>query len=362
MKKLLPILAVNGSDGTGASGIQADIRAIMAMGGYPLTALTTVTVQDSAGIVGFSDFEDALLLQQVDALMQDFSPKAVKVGLVRRAGVMRALRDRLVGCRHIVCAPGIVDAHGQSLMSDEAVQAYQRHLLPEAELLVLKCAGAERMTGLRIHDEATMLQAANQLLDMGPRAVFLRGGHCSEGLVTGLLLSSDDTGHPCFYTSPNTEGWQLHGVGGTLSSAIAARLAMGDAVVEAVSQAHQYLRSQVVYSAESVSHSYRQVELYNRLMEQVTQHYARQRDVAFYAAQLNVTPRYLSEVTARVAGKTPKQLIADYLMTEIEHRLQNRSLTIQEVARDVGFASQAAFAQFFRSQRGCSPSEFRERR
>ena len=361
MHKLLPILTINGSDGTGASGIQADMRAILAMGGYALTALTSVTVQAAAGIVAFSDFDDELMLRQVSTLMQDFGPKTVKVGMVRSPSVMHPLRDRLVGCRHLVCAPGIIDAHGQRLMDDDAIRAYMRHLLPEAELLVLKCAAAELMTGTTITDEASMLSAARRLLECGPRAVFLRGGHCAEGLVTGLLLDTGDDGRPHFYTSPNTEGWQLHGVGGTLSAAIAARLAQGDTVVAAVERAHQYLRSQVVYSAESVSHSFRQVELYNRLMELVTSHYATSHDVSFYADRLNVTPRYLAEVTGRVTGRTPKQLISDFLTTETEHRLQNRALTIQEVARQLGFASQAAFAQFFRSQRGCSPTEFRER-
>lgn len=357
---MLPILSITGSDGTGASGIQADIRTITALGGHALTALTSVTVQDSHGIASLCDLDVRLVVGQVSALMADFHPRAVKVGMVRQPELVRALRDEVVGCRHIVCAPGVLDSHGHRLMSDETIHELVRLLLPETEMLVVRCSEAEIITGLRITGEASMIEAARWLMGHGVRAVLLRGGHCSEGLLTALLLMADDAEHPRFFTSPNTEGWQLHGVGGTLSSAIATRLAMGDDIAEAVTQAHQYMRSRVVYSAKSASHGIRQVELYNRLMEEVAQWHRQQHDVAFYAERLHVTPRYLSEITTRVVGRSPKQLIADYLMHEIEQSLLTTSAPIQEVAETFGFVSQAALAKFFRAQRGCSPKEYRE--
>lgn len=360
MKQMLPILTITGSDGTGASGIQADIRAITALGGHALTALTSVTVQDSHGISSIHDLDGDVVLAQTRALMSDLHPRGVKVGMVRQSNVMRALRNLIVGCPHIVSAPGVIDSHGQRLMDDVAVSEFVRTFLPETEVLVTRCSEAEIITGQTVRDEASMLDAARWLLARGCKAVLLRGGHCSEGLLTALLMLEGRETEPRFFTSPNTEGWQLHGVGGTLSSAITTRLALGDDVEQAISRAHQYMRSQVVYSAESASYGVRQVELYNRLMQLVAQHYRTCRDVAFYAEQLHVTTRYLSEVTGRVAGRATKQLISDYVMHEIERRLSSTSLTIQEIAVEYGFGSQAALAKFFRKQRGCSPSEFRQ--
>lgn len=361
MKQLLPILSITGSDGTGASGIQADIRTITAMGGNAVTAVTSVTVQNSLGIDAFHDLPSDVVVGQVASLMADFHPRAVKVGMVRQAGLIRAVRNQIVGCRHIVCAPGLIDWHGRRLMSNEAIAEYVRVLVPEAEMLVVKCSEAELITGMTVGGEASMLANAKALLALGAKAVLLRGGHCAAGLLTALLLMAGDEEHPQFFTSPNTEGWQMHGVGGTLSSAIATRLAQGDDIPTAVANAHRYMRSQVVYSAESASHGIRQVEHYNRLMELVAKHHKQSRDVTFYAEQLHVTSRYLSEVTSRVAGKSTKQLIADYVMHEVEQRLLTTGATIQEIADDFGFVTQAAFAKFFRSKRGCSPSEFREK-
>lgn len=361
MRQIYSILSITGSDGTGASGIQADIRTISAMGGHALTALTSVTVQDSHGIVSLCDLDAQLVIGQVAALMADFHPRAVKVGMVRQPELVQALRDEVVGCRHIVCAPGVLDSHGHRLMSDEVIREFVRVMLPETEMLVMRCNEAEIVTGQPITGEASMLEAARWLLGCGVRGVLLRGGHCSEGLLTALLLTADDAEQPRFFTSPNTEGWQLHGVGGTLSSAIATRLAMGDTIAEAVTQAHQYIRSRVVYSARSASHGIRQVELYNRLMEEVAQWHRQQHDVTFYAERLHLTPRYLTEITTRVAGRSTKQLIADYLMQEIEQALLTTQATMQEVAEMFGFTSQAALAKFFRGQKGCSMKEFREK-
>ena len=105
--------------------------------------------------------------------------------------------------------------------------------------------------------------------------------------------------------------------------------------------------------------SSRQVELYNRLMALVAEHYREARDVAFYAQQMRVTTKYLSQITRRLTDKSPKQVISDYLMREVERDLISTSLTIQEIAYQYGFETQSLFCKFFRNQRGCSPTAFR---
>ncbi|MCM1078753.1 MAG: hydroxymethylpyrimidine/phosphomethylpyrimidine kinase [Bacteroidales bacterium] len=358
-KHLIPILTITGSDSTSGAGIQADIRTISAMGGMAFSTITSITSQDSKGIHNIHDLPEEIVTGQLRALLRDVRPKAVKVGMIRSSNIVRAVRNEIVGCRNIVSAPGFLSSRGERLMDNDTIEEYMRSLFPVTHILILKCSEAELLFNKSINSNAEMLETAARLLDMGPQAVFLRGGHCTEGLVTGLLVIAGDTGRPRFFTSPNREGWELHGVGGTLSSAIATRLAMGEDIPVALSAAHKYIRCQVVYSVSSASHSLRQMELYNRFMEQVTAHCRESRDTAFYASQLNITPRYLAEITRYITGNSPKHLIAEYLLKEMESSLLSTDKTIQEISIEFGFPSQAALAKFFKKNRGISPSEFR---
>lgn len=356
---IIPILTISGSDSINGAGIQADIRTISAMGGVAHTVITTVTAQNSKGITDVFDLPSDIVVGQLRAVLKDMHPKAIKIGMIHQLDAMRALRDELPSCPNVVCAPGILTSRGERLMSDEMIQAYRKNIFPLVKVLVIKCSETELLLGRTIRSQEEMLSAAKALLDMGVKAVMLRGGHCTKNLLTGLLLDSEDMTSPQFFNSPNMEGWQIHGIGGTLSSAIATRLAMGDDIQSAIQAAHKYIRCQVVYSVESTNQSIHQIELYNKFMELIAAKYKGNRDTAFYASCLNVTPRYLAVVTARVAGKNPKQLIADYLMQEIERTLLSSSKSIQEVSIEYGFSTQVAFTKFFKSNKGCSPTEFR---
>ncbi len=358
MKLLTPVLSITGSDNTGAAGIQADIKTITALGGNALTAVTTVTVQDSGGIQSLLDLPRDMVAGQVKAIIDDHHPRAVKVGMVRDAATIRALKHEIIGCPQIVLVPGIVTSRGRRILSDEAIEAWRRELIPEATLLLLRCNEAELLLGRTIQSDDDMLTAAEALTEMGARAVLLRGGHQVEGRLTALLYGQ---GLRQFFTSQNTEGWQRHGVGGALSSAIATRLALGDDMATAIRLAHDYLHSQVVYAVEANSQSHRPADLYNQLMTLIAAHYRTAHDVAFYADRLAITPRYLNRITAQVVAKTPKQVIDDYLMKESESLLCSSRLTVSEVAAKLGFSSLAMFSKFFSAHQGCSPNDYRSR-
>ncbi|MBM6992058.1 MAG: bifunctional hydroxymethylpyrimidine kinase/phosphomethylpyrimidine kinase [Prevotella sp.] len=358
MKLLTPVLSITGSDNTGAAGIQADIKTITALGGNALTAVTTVTVQDSGGIQSILDLPRDMVVGQVKAIIDDHHPRAVKVGMVRDAETIRALKHEIIGCPQIVLVPGIVTSHGRRLLSDDAIDAWRRELIPEATLLLLRCNEAELLLGRTIHSDDDMLTAAEALTEMGARAVLLRGGHQVEGRLTALLYGA---GRPQFFTSQNTEGWQRHGVGGALSSAIATRLALGDDMGTAIRLAHDYLHSQVVYAVEPNGQRHRPADLYNQYMTLIAAHYRTAHGVAYYADRLAITPRYLSQITSQVVGKTPKQVIDDYLMKESESLLGASRLTVSEVADRLGFSSLAMFSKFFASHEGCPPNEYRRK-
>lgn len=356
---MFPILTITGSDSTGGSGIQADIRTITSLGGHPLTAITSVTVQDSNGIRRIHNLPFDLVTDQVRSVMQETHPLAVKVGLVRDVDTIKALRNDIIACRSIVCDPGFLSSHGVQLVPDEAVEAVRQYLIPEATLLLLRCNEAERLLGYTIATDDAMLKAAQKLMAMGAKAVLLRGGRQTDGMLTALLAMADEH---TFYTSRNTDGWQRHGVGGALSTAITTRLAFGDDLKTAIKRAHDYMHRLVTYSVTARTKGERPADLYNKFMSLLAQNYRYEHGVAFYADAMAISTRYLSQITEKVMNRTPKQIIADYLMQEAQAMLETSSLAIQEIADKLGFTSQSQFSNFFHSQHGGTPKEYREKK
>lgn len=356
------ILSITGSDGTGGAGVQADVMTISALGGQAVTAITSVTVQGLGGIDSVHALPADVIVGQVRAVVGDWHPAAIKLGLVSDASAMMALRDCIVGCRHVVVDPGILSSSGTRLMDPAttegraALTALTRHILPETELLLLRCSEAEILLGTSITTDDDMLRVAHKLTEIGPRWVLLRGGAHAEGRLTALLYGE---GHEQFFSSYNIEGWQRHGVGGALSSAIATRLAHGDNMLDAVRHAHDYIHTQVVYAVETVDARQRPASIYNRLLSLIAAHHRTAHDVVFYADHLAITPRYLSQVTKAAVGKSPKRIIDEYLLHEAETMLCTTMLSIQEISDRLGFSSQVQFSRFVQRERHCTPSELR---
>ena len=371
----IPILSINGSDSTGQSGIGADIQTIAALGGYAVTAVTCISThatemgqgawgkgQEDTDIHSISHapcplpLAPDIVMKQVEESISLLHPRAIKVGLVTDSETVRLLRGEVIACRRLVVAPGIFDSDGRQMVSDDVIEAIARYLIPEALLLMLRCKDAEKLLGISIKTDDDMLEAARLLHEMGAEWVLLRGARHIKGRLIALLYSQNKTQ---FFSSYNTEGWQRHGVAGALSAAITTRLGMGDDVPTAVRNAHDFIHSQVVYAKPDETGG-RAIDIYNRFVSLVTEHYRKAHDVAFYADRLCITTRYLSEVTSRVVGKSPKQIIADYIMSEAKMYLGTTRLTIQEIADRLGFSSQALFCKFFKSQENMSPSDYRK--
>ncbi len=395
----IPILSINGSDSTGQSGIGADIQTIAALGGYAVTAVTCIStlatkMEQGARGMGQEDTDihsishascplplaPDIVLKQVEKSISLLHPKSIKVGLVAESETVRRLRDEVIACRRLVVAPGIFDADGRQMVSDDVIEAIKRYLVPEALLLMLRCRDAEKMLGISIKTDDDMLEAARLLHEMGAEWVLLRGARHTKGRLTALLYCphfparpsksplkgdfspspSERDGVRLFFTSYNVDGWQRHGVAAALSAAITTRLGMGDDVPTAVRNAHDFIHSQVVYAKPDETGG-RAIDIYNRFVSLVAEHYREAHDVKFYADRLCITSRYLSDVTNRVVGKSPKQIIADYLLSEAKSYLGTTRLTIQEVSDRLGFSSQALFCKFFKSQEKISPSEYRNK-
>ncbi len=347
MRTIPYIFSINGSDSTGQSGIGADIQTIAALGGHALTAITCI--EDYA-------LPSEVVLKQVEEVISTFHPKAIKVGLVTDSKTVRLLRDEVIACRRLVVAPGIFDSDGKQMVNNDVIGTIARYLIPEALLLMLRCRDAEKLLATNIKTDDDMIEAARRLHKMGAEWVLLRGARHIKGRLIALLYGQNKTR---FFSSYNTEGWQKHGVAGALSAAIATRLGMGDDVPTAVRNAHDFIHSQVVYAKPDETGG-RSIDIYNRFVSLVAEHYRTAHDVAFYADRLCITTRYLSGVTDKVVGKSPKQIIADYIMSEAKTFLDTTRLTIQEIADRLGFSSQVLFCKFFKSQDNMSPSDYRK--
>lgn len=356
MKHLIPILTINGSDSRGIAGIQADIRTMSALGTFALTAISSVAVQDANGIKSIHDMPLELLQKQTRSIIKEFHPKVVKIGLLRDSQTVKMLRDEVIGIKSIVLVPGILSSQNELLMSTDAIKALCRNLVPISSLLMLRCNEAELMLGMKINSDDDMIKAVDTFINIGAESVLLRGGKHTSGLLTALLY---ENGNYHFFTSHNMEGWQKHGVGGALSAAISARLALGDDVVTAVSKAHDYMHKQVVYSVTDITHESRKVIVYNDFMSLVASHYNKRHDVLFYAEKLCISVRYLSKITNDVVGLSPKKIITDYVTQEAKVLLETTNLNIQEISAKLGFASQTAFAFFYKKNTGTAPNMYR---
>lgn len=356
MRYRLPILSITGSDSTGRSGMQADVKTIVEMGGHALSAVTAITTQGSLGLQHVHDLAPELVLSQVRSILAEDLPLAVKVGLVRQPETIEALGSMLRTTPNIVCSPGILTSDGKRLADTDAVEAIRAHLIPAATLLLTRCSEAEILLDTPIATDDDMEQAARRLLQLGARWVMLRGGLRPDGRCTAILMGQ---GVSRRFSSYNVEGWMQHGVGGALSTAIATRLAMGDTMTDAVNNAHNYIHSQVVYAMNPDGRHMRTSDLYNQFMSLIAAHYPAAHDVAFYADKLHVSTRYLSQLTNKQVGKSPKLVLADYLMRESKILLETTRLTVQEISLRLGFPSQTAYSRFFRQHQGQTPSDYR---
>ena len=350
------ILTITGSDGTGESGIQADIRTIHALGGHAVSVITSVTMQNTLGIEQFYDLPADIVQGQLDILMDDVKPQVIKIGMLRTVktveAVCRSIRRHRIP--QVVYDPVIRSTRGEMLMSNEVAEAVKEQLLPLCTIVTLRIEAAELITGRSIRSTEDMTLAAQQLLAAGNRGVLLQGLSLTPDSVTDLLLTEEEKAE--FFSSASATA-HTHGAGNSLSSAIAACLNKGMSLAEAVEHARAYATRQAAYTSVLQG---RGSMLYNDFLSQITAHHRTNNDVRFYADRLNVSTRYLAQVTKRITGKLPKTLIDEYLAEEIKLALGSSDKTVQEIAYHFGFSSQAQFSRFFRKQTGHTPSEFRK--
>ena len=237
------MLVVAGSDSGGGAGIQADIKAIMAMGGFAATALTSITAQNTLGVHAVHALPSALVQAQIDAVLDDIGADAIKTGMLGEAATVLQVAACLDGSARgmpLVVDPVMVAKGGQSLLNDDALDALRQRLLPLAALITPNLPEATVLLGRAVDDPA---QAAVELLRTGAKAVLLKGGHGDGPVLTDVLADADGVRT---FTMPRIETRHTHGTGCTLASAIAAGLAQGMTLADAVDRARRYVQAAIL--------------------------------------------------------------------------------------------------------------------
>ena len=240
------VLVVAGSDSGGGAGIQADIKAVMALGGYAATAITALTAQNTVGVHGVLPVPPHFVRQQIDAVLDDIGADAVKTGMLGSAEVVQAVAaalHRRGSSVPLVVDPVMVAKGGARLLDDPAVAALRRDLLPLAALVTPNVPEAEALTGLAIADHAAARLAAQALLDLGAAAVLLKGGHLHGAVVQDILATSAGLE---VIESPRVDTRHTHGTGCTLASAVAAGLAQGMTLSDAARRGAAYVHAAIL--------------------------------------------------------------------------------------------------------------------
>lgn len=240
-------MTVAGSDSGGGAGIQADLKTFAALRIFGTSAITAITVQNSLGVTGVHVVPPEIIEAQITAVGSDFPVGAVKTGMVGNKAAVDAVVSgiRKIGAPFVVADPVMIAQSGDPLIEEDAVEALRDSLIPLATIATPNLPEAERLTGIKIRSVADMKKAAYEMMKLGCRAVLVKGGHLESGdTVSDVLLDGDELTvfeDTRIITSAN------HGTGCTLSSAIAAELAAGCGLREAVSRARRYLRKGLTY-------------------------------------------------------------------------------------------------------------------
>ncbi len=236
------VLIIAGSDSGGGAGIQADIKTVTALGGFAMTAITAVTVQNTVSVKAVHEIPGEIIAGQIEHVLSDLGADLIKTGMLASVEVIAAVADALARAKSThprVVDPVMIATSGDSLLKSDAVDALRTKLIVGARVLTPNLPEAEVLTGRRIRTLADMDAAVACLRGLGAEAVVLKGGHVEGDLVRDLLIEPD--GVTCF-DSPRIHSRATHGTGCTLASAIATGLGQGLALEHAVARARAYVR------------------------------------------------------------------------------------------------------------------------
>ena len=239
------VLIIAGSDSGGGAGIQADIKTVTALGGYATTAITAVTVQDTLGVHAIHEVPLDIIRGQIKVVLEDIGTDAIKTGMLHSVEIIEAVAEdisNLASAAALIVDPVMVAKGGAVLAGSETVDAFKRALMPFATLITPNVPEAEALTGRKIETLDQQKAAADALLGLGCDAVLLKGGHMPGDTIYDVLATQEMIE---VMSGPRIDTPHTHGTGCTLASAIAALMAQGAPLRDAVDVARDYVEEAI---------------------------------------------------------------------------------------------------------------------
>ncbi|MEY5098332.1 MAG: hypothetical protein RJA36_1051 [Pseudomonadota bacterium] len=247
------VLTIAGSDSGGGAGIQADLKTFAALGCYGMSAITALTAQNTVGVRAIHGVPAAFLKEQIAAVIEDIGVDAVKIGMLHAPEIVEVVAWAVDHYRleRVVLDPVMVATSGDALIRQETIASLVSELFPRATLVTPNLDEAALLLGRPVREVADLEAAGADLLGLGASAVLLKGGHLGGEQLTDLLaLPAQPADRWLRLSGPRIATRNSHGTGCTLSSAIAAQLALGLELAEAVKAAHAYIRGALAAGAE----------------------------------------------------------------------------------------------------------------
>ena len=235
------VLICAGSDSGGGAGIQADIKTVTALGGFATTAITALTAQNTMGVSSIIEVPVNFLLEQIRVVLSDLGADCIKTGMLHNVQVIEAVSEAIEkdgGKKYLVVDPVMIAKGGQELLESSALHALKSYMVVRADLLTPNIPEAELLTGLEISDVDTMRRAAHAILEMGSKAVLLKGGHLKDETLTDILVTKDVEKT---FSGPRLLTKHTHGTGCSMASAVATGIAQGNTLEMAVQRARDYV-------------------------------------------------------------------------------------------------------------------------
>jgi len=243
--KIPRALTIAGSDSGGGAGIQADLKTFAALGVHGMSAITSITAQNTYEVTKIHDVPVDVIREQIRVVVKDIGVDAVKTGMLHTSEIIEAVASELENIdAPIVVDPVMIAKSGARLLEEEAMKALIEKLIPKAYVLTPNAREAEALTGIRIRDLESQKKAAEKISEYGVKAVVVKGGHLSGEKVIDVLYYE---GEFKLYESPRIETKNTHGTGCTFASAIAAELAKGKGIFDAVENAKKFVFNAIKY-------------------------------------------------------------------------------------------------------------------
>lgn len=245
-------LTIAGLDPSGGAGIVADIKTFSRFGCFPAAAVTSVTFQNTTGVFGAVHQTADSVRRQVEAVLDDYDVAAVKTGMLPTREIIEAVAELIAGrqLKNVVVDPVVRSTSGFDLIDDEALQALISHLFPLADIVTPNLAEAERIAQMSISSDADICEAASRMQRLGAANVLIKGGHIESQKATDHLFAGDNINK---FEADFIDTTATHGTGCTLAAAIAANLALGHTLIDAVATAKDFV-TEAIRTAPHLGH------------------------------------------------------------------------------------------------------------